>query len=176
MLFVLPDGAGRALLGDTWPSAAHLLPATGSQYAVMALGTCGLLALRVLSPRATLPIQVVFSLTSVCCLLGGYADRRCPWRRLGAVPWLRREGRRDLAAGGPVAGRTGAPGRVAQRSAFRGRSRNVVTSATHTTAIATRPAACSSGPRSRMKPYPATNGTTTASTLPGPVSSTVRRT
>lgn len=72
VLCVLPGRAGRALLGDTWPSAAHLLPATGSQYAVMALVTCGLLTLRVLSPRATLPIQVVFSLTSVCCLLGGY--------------------------------------------------------------------------------------------------------
>ncbi|MDT0344530.1 MATE family efflux transporter [Streptomyces litchfieldiae] len=72
-LSLLPDGAGRALLGDTWEAAIELLPATGSQYAAMALGTCGLLVLRVLSPRATLPIQVAFSALSVCCLLGGYA-------------------------------------------------------------------------------------------------------
>jgi hypothetical protein len=73
VLTLLPDGAGRALLGDTWEAAIGLLPATGSQYAAMALGTCGLLMLRVLSPRATLPIQVVFSALSVCCLLAGYA-------------------------------------------------------------------------------------------------------
>ncbi|MFI8853390.1 hypothetical protein ACIGW3_24810 [Streptomyces sp. NPDC053499] len=73
VLVLLPDSAGRALLGDTWASAARLLPATGSQYAAMALGTCGLLALRVLRPRTTLPIQLVFSLASVGCLLGGYA-------------------------------------------------------------------------------------------------------
>ncbi|MFI0860946.1 hypothetical protein ACH4RA_11855 [Streptomyces smyrnaeus] len=73
VLLLLPDSAGRALLGDTWASAARLLPATGSQYAAMALGTCGLLALRVLRPRTTLPIQLVFSLASVGCLLAGYA-------------------------------------------------------------------------------------------------------
>ncbi len=78
VLLLLPDGYGRALLGDTWASAARLLPATGSQYAAMALGTCGLLTLRVLRPRTTLPLQLVFSLASVCCLLGGYA--------LGGVP------------------------------------------------------------------------------------------
>ncbi|MFE9329661.1 hypothetical protein [Streptomyces sp. NPDC006925] len=72
VLLLLPDGYGRALLGDTWASAARLLPATGSQYAAMALGTCGLLTLRVLRPRTTLPLQLVFSLASVCCLLGGY--------------------------------------------------------------------------------------------------------
>jgi hypothetical protein len=72
-LAVLPDAVGRQLLGATWHSAAELLPATGSQYAAMALGTCGLLALRVLSPRATLGVQLVFSLIAVACLLGGYA-------------------------------------------------------------------------------------------------------
>ncbi|RKN46002.1 hypothetical protein D7294_05595 [Streptomyces hoynatensis] len=72
-LLVLPDRLGRQLLGDTWDSAAHLLPATGSQYAAMAMGTCGLLLLRVLNPRATLPVQLVFSALSVLCLLGGYA-------------------------------------------------------------------------------------------------------
>ncbi|MGK5629100.1 hypothetical protein [Streptomyces sp. URMC 123] len=71
-LIAVPDGAGRQLLGDTWPSAAALLPALGSQYAAIALGTCALLTLRVLSPRATLPIQVIFSLLSVVLLLTGY--------------------------------------------------------------------------------------------------------
>ncbi|RKN12257.1 hypothetical protein [Streptomyces radicis] len=71
-LSLLPDAAGREILGDTWELAVELLPATGSQYAAMALGTCGLLTLRLLSPRATLPLQVVFSAFSVCCLLVGY--------------------------------------------------------------------------------------------------------
>ncbi|MFB8034662.1 hypothetical protein ACFC5Z_17315 [Streptomyces sp. NPDC056004] len=78
VLALLPDPAGRRLLGDTWPTAAALLPATGSQYAAMAVGTCGLLALRMLDPRTTLAIQVVFSLASVAFLTGGYA--------LGGVP------------------------------------------------------------------------------------------
>ncbi|GAA2594738.1 hypothetical protein [Streptomyces axinellae] len=73
VLVLLPDRYGRALLGETWGPAAHLLPATGSQYAAMALGTCGLLTLRVLRPRTTLPIQLVFSLMSVGCMLTGYA-------------------------------------------------------------------------------------------------------
>ncbi|MEW9510868.1 hypothetical protein [Streptomyces bacillaris] len=71
-LALLPDRTGRQLLGDTWSVAADLLPATGSQYAAMAVGTCGLLALRMLDPRSTLAIQVVFSLTAVAFLAGGY--------------------------------------------------------------------------------------------------------
>ncbi|MCT2590141.1 hypothetical protein LHJ74_09485 [Streptomyces sp. N2-109] len=73
VLILLPDRFGRMLLGDTWTAASALLPATGSQYAVMALGTCGLLTLRVLRPRTTLPLQLVFSALSVCALLVGYA-------------------------------------------------------------------------------------------------------
>ncbi|MGP3979587.1 hypothetical protein [Streptomyces sp. KR80] len=73
VLIFLPDRIGRELLGDTWAVSSALLPATGSQYAAMALGTCALLTLRVLRPRATLPLQVVFSLLSVACLLTGYA-------------------------------------------------------------------------------------------------------
>ncbi|MEU1367832.1 hypothetical protein ABZ454_17055 [Streptomyces sp. NPDC005803] len=72
VLALLPRSAGRHLLGDTWPAAAALLPATGSQYAAMAAGTCGLLALRLLDPRATLVVQVVFSLAAVAFLTGGY--------------------------------------------------------------------------------------------------------
>lgn len=71
-LCALPAWAGRDLLGATWASAAGVLPATGAQYAVMALGVCGLLTLRVLSPRATLCVQVVFSLASTACMLAGY--------------------------------------------------------------------------------------------------------
>ncbi|MBT2403957.1 MULTISPECIES: hypothetical protein [unclassified Streptomyces] len=73
VLYALPDRVGRQLLGDTWGAAAALLPATGAQYAVMGLGTCALLTLRVLAPKATLSLQVVFSLLSVALLLGGYA-------------------------------------------------------------------------------------------------------
>lgn len=73
VLVFLPDSAGRELLGDTWASASSLLPATGSQYAGIALGTSALLTLRVLRPESTLPIQVVFSLLSVGCMLTGYA-------------------------------------------------------------------------------------------------------
>ncbi|THA80932.1 hypothetical protein [Streptomyces sp. A0592] len=72
-LYLLPDRLGRELLGDTWEAASALLPATGAQYAVMGLGTCALLTLRVLAPKATLSLQVVFSLLSVGLLLGGYA-------------------------------------------------------------------------------------------------------
>lgn len=78
VLALLPGSVGRHLLGDTWPTAAALLPATGSQYAAMAVGTCGLLALRLLDPRTTLSIQVVFSLTAVAFLICGYV--------LGGVP------------------------------------------------------------------------------------------
>ncbi|MFF0213538.1 MATE family efflux transporter [Streptomyces vinaceus] len=73
VLYALPERQGRQLLGDTWAAASALLPATGAQYAVMGLGTCALLTLRVLNPRATLSLQVVFSLLSVALLLGGYA-------------------------------------------------------------------------------------------------------
>lgn len=73
VLYALPDRMGRQLLGDTWASASVLLPATGAQYAVMGLGTCALLTLRVLAPKATLSLQVAFSLLSVVFLLGGYA-------------------------------------------------------------------------------------------------------
>ncbi|WP_051795430.1 hypothetical protein [Streptomyces sp. NRRL S-87] len=73
VLYALPDRLGRELLGATWGAASALLPATGAQYAVMGLGTCALLTLRVLSPKATLSVQVVFSLLSVGFLLGGYA-------------------------------------------------------------------------------------------------------
>ncbi|WP_313896098.1 hypothetical protein [Streptomyces sp. YIM 98790] len=72
-LALLPDTAGRQLLGDTWSAAAGLLPATGSQYAAMAAGVCGMVTLRVLAPRTTLPLQLVFSLISICLLFGGYA-------------------------------------------------------------------------------------------------------
>jgi hypothetical protein len=72
VLMLLPAHAGRQLLGDTWAASSGLLPASGSQYACIALGTSALLTLRVLQPRATLPIQVVFSLASVGCMLAGY--------------------------------------------------------------------------------------------------------
>lgn len=73
VLMLLPDHIGRQLLGATWASSSALLPASGSQYAGIALGTSALLTLRVLRPRATLPIQVVFSLASVVFMLVGYA-------------------------------------------------------------------------------------------------------
>ncbi|WP_249416923.1 hypothetical protein [Streptomyces sp. TS71-3] len=72
VLYALPAGAGRHILGATWESAATLLPAVGGQYAVMGLGTCALVTLRVLSPRATLRVQVVFSLLAVVLMLAGY--------------------------------------------------------------------------------------------------------
>ncbi|WP_129312430.1 hypothetical protein [Streptomyces sp. L2] len=72
VLAELPEGAGRRILGGTWASTAALLPATGSQYAAMAVGTCALLTLRVVRPRATLPLQLVFSPLAVAFLLAGY--------------------------------------------------------------------------------------------------------
>jgi hypothetical protein len=72
VLMLLPGHVGRQLLGATWSASAALLPASGSQYAGIALGTSALLTLRVLRPRATLPIQVTFSLASVAFMLCGY--------------------------------------------------------------------------------------------------------
>jgi hypothetical protein len=72
VLYALPDHVGRQLLGDTWQLTATLLPASGAQYAVMGLGTCALVTLRVLRPRATLSVQVVFSLLAVVLMLAGY--------------------------------------------------------------------------------------------------------
>ncbi|TRV77984.1 hypothetical protein FKN01_13810 [Streptomyces sp. 130] len=98
VLALLPGSVGRHLLGATWPTAAALLPATGSQYAAMAAGTCGLLALRLLDPRTTLPIQVVFSLASVAFLAGGYVVGGVPGAAWGlflgslckaAATWIR---------------------------------------------------------------------------------------
>ncbi|MFF9348908.1 hypothetical protein [Streptomyces sp. NPDC014734] len=110
-LALLPDRIGRHLLGDTWPTAAALLPATGSQYAAMAVGTSGLLALRMLDPRTTLPIQVVFSLAAVAFLVGGHALAGVPgaaWGLcLGSVckavaTWIRVARLRRGGAGAPA--------------------------------------------------------------------------
>ncbi|MFV2120044.1 hypothetical protein ACE14D_17030, partial [Streptomyces sp. Act-28] len=70
---LLPDGWGRRVLGETWPAVAALLPASATQYTLMGLGVSALLTLRVLSPRETLPVQVVFSLLSVALLYAGFA-------------------------------------------------------------------------------------------------------
>lgn len=113
VLALLPASAGRHLLGDTWPTAAALLPATGSQYTAMAVGTCGLLALRLLDPRTTLGIQVVFSLASVAFLTGGYLIGGVPGAAWGlclgsvckaAATWTRvaRLTRRDRPGHAPV--------------------------------------------------------------------------
>lgn len=71
-LTLLPDQWGREVLGDTWRGAASLLPAIGSQYVAMALGITGLLTLRVLRPRSTMPIQLVFSAATVLLFFTGY--------------------------------------------------------------------------------------------------------
>ncbi|MCP3757152.1 hypothetical protein NLX94_19995 [Streptomyces sp. TBY4] len=106
VLYALPERAGRALLGDTWRAAAALLPATGAQYAVMGLGTCALLTLRVLNPKATLSLQVVFSLLSVALLLGGYAV----WGVAGAAWGLALGSAAKAAAGWLRVARLPAPG------------------------------------------------------------------
>ncbi|MDJ1133486.1 hypothetical protein [Streptomyces iconiensis] len=120
-LMLLPATYGEKLLGDTWAAASQLLPATGSQYAAMALGTCGLLTLRVLRPRTTLPIQLVFSLLSVGFMLGGYVlggVLGAAWglalgsAAKGAASWLRvlRVLRTPDREGGPRHGAVSAAG------------------------------------------------------------------
>ncbi|MFD0355993.1 hypothetical protein ACFVHW_19995 [Streptomyces sp. NPDC127110] len=109
VLYALPDRLGRELLGDTWPAAAALLPATGAQYAVMGLGTCALLTLRVLEPKATLSLQVVFSLLSVALLLGGYAG----WGVAGAAWGLALGSAAKAAAGWLRVARLEVPAEVA---------------------------------------------------------------
>ncbi|MFJ8208833.1 hypothetical protein [Streptomyces sp. NPDC096033] len=103
VLYALPEGLGRHLLGDTWTAASALLPATGAQYAVMGLGTCALLTLRVLNPKATLSLQVVFSLLSVALLLGGYAA----WGVTGAAWGLAAGSAAKATAGWLRVGRVG---------------------------------------------------------------------
>ncbi|MFI0282290.1 MATE family efflux transporter [Streptomyces fradiae] len=71
--WLLPDGWGGRVLGESWPAVAALLPASAAQYTLMGLGVSALLTLRVLSPRETLPVQVVFSLLSVALLYAGFA-------------------------------------------------------------------------------------------------------
>ncbi|MCH0538419.1 hypothetical protein I3F58_02350 [Streptomyces sp. MUM 203J] len=71
--WLLPDGWGRQVLGDTWPAVAELLPASAAQYTLMGLGVSALLTLRVLSPKQTLPVQLVFSVLSVVLLFTGFA-------------------------------------------------------------------------------------------------------
>ncbi|MFF3733915.1 hypothetical protein ACFYXM_27320 [Streptomyces sp. NPDC002476] len=121
-LALLPEGTGRSLLGDTWPTAAALLPATGSQYAAMAVGTCGLLALRTLDPRTTLPVQVVFSLVSVALLAAGHALGGIPGAAWGlclgslckaTATWTRvaRLRRRTAAPSAPLSADAARPGR-----------------------------------------------------------------
>ncbi|MEU3403395.1 hypothetical protein ABZ766_05470 [Streptomyces sp. NPDC006670] len=105
VLYALPDRLGRRLLGDTWAAASALLPATGAQYAVMGLGTCALLTLRVLNPKATLSLQVVFSLLSVALLLGGYAA----WGVTGAAWGLAAGSAAKAAAGWTRVARLRAP-------------------------------------------------------------------
>ncbi|MDJ0379442.1 hypothetical protein [Streptomyces sp. G-G2] len=116
VLYLLPDRLGRQLLGDTWGSAAALLPATGAQYSAMGLGTCALLTLRVLAPKATLSVQVVFSVLSVVFLLVGYAGWGAQGAAWGlaagsvlkaAAAWLRVS--RLSAPAGPAAPSTPAP-------------------------------------------------------------------
>ncbi|MBW1601132.1 hypothetical protein JJV70_03240 [Streptomyces sp. JJ66] len=70
--WLLPEDWGRQVLGDTWPAVASLLPASAAQYTLMGFGVSALLTLRVLSPRETLPVQVVFSLLSVTLMYAGF--------------------------------------------------------------------------------------------------------
>ncbi|MEU9998191.1 hypothetical protein [Streptomyces sp. NPDC050848] len=119
VLYALPDRVGRQLLGATWQSTAELLPATGSQYAVMAAGTCALVTLRVLSPRATLSVQVVFSLLSVALMLGGYVLGGAPGAAWGLAAgsalkalaaWIRvKRTRPEPVATSPEGQRSAAP-------------------------------------------------------------------
>ncbi|MET9463223.1 hypothetical protein ABZY44_00115 [Streptomyces sp. NPDC006544] len=113
VLYALPDRLGRELLGDSWTAAAGLLPATGAQYAVMGLGTCALLTLRVLNPKATLSLQVVFSLLSVALLLGGYAV----WGVAGAAWGLALGSAAKAAAGWLRVARLDAPAPAASGTA-----------------------------------------------------------
>ena len=72
VLLLLPDDVGAELLGESWALARTVAPAMACQYLAMSWGTAGALALRVLQPRATLPIQVPFSLLNVVLLVLGY--------------------------------------------------------------------------------------------------------
>jgi hypothetical protein len=81
VVLLLPADVGAELLGETWAYASALVPATGAQYVAMALGTAGILALRVVSPRSTLPIQLVWSAVNVVTLVVGFVG----WGVTGAA-------------------------------------------------------------------------------------------
>lgn len=72
VIVALPSHAGEQVLGETWEAAHGLAPATGVQYMAMAMGSAAVLALRLVQPRATLPIQVIFSGVNVVAVVTGY--------------------------------------------------------------------------------------------------------
>lgn len=79
----------------------------------MGLGTCALLTLRVLNPKATLSLQIVFSLLSVGLLLGGYAV----WGVAGAAWGLALGSAAKAAAGWLRVARLDAPAPAASGTA-----------------------------------------------------------
>lgn len=72
VLLVLPDGAGRALLGATWESAREVLPLTTVQYLFLGASTAAVLVLRVRRATRQLAVQKTWvALASVLCGTAG---------------------------------------------------------------------------------------------------------
>lgn len=167
-LALLPDGVGRHLLGDTWPTAAALLPhdrqpvhgdgrrhlrAAGAADAGPAhhsLHPGGVLARRRRVPG------------------GRLRGRRRAGCCLGAVSGIRLQGGGDLDPGGRAAPAHRTRAASGQRVRGPPRPRKLVTSSRQSAPMASFPTDCSSGPRSRMNVYPAISGAAMARTLPGP--------
>lgn len=66
LLLLVPDAAGRVLLGDSWPAARTVLPWTVLEYAVLSAATALLLAARVRGDAAAVFVQqTVLGVTTV---------------------------------------------------------------------------------------------------------------
>lgn len=73
VLWGLPGPVGEMVLGETWTSARALIPAFGVQSVALAFSTVYRIALRVVAPRWTLPLQLATSAATVALFLIGFA-------------------------------------------------------------------------------------------------------
>lgn len=73
VLLLLPDTAGRLLLGDTWAGARSLIVPIGVQSIALSVSTVCVIALRMIDPKATLWIRLAGAVIVVILFLAGFA-------------------------------------------------------------------------------------------------------
>ncbi|MBK4346438.1 hypothetical protein [Lacisediminihabitans changchengi] len=72
VLLVLPDEAGRLLLGDTWAGARTLLVPIGVQAIALSISTVCVIALRMIDPKATLWIRLAGAVIVIILFFVGF--------------------------------------------------------------------------------------------------------